>query len=176
MELNVSQLLMEPSGSSREYPLDDPLLLPERQDFVRVLGTVAMLRTNKSIWVSAALHSALESQCGRCLAEYSHPIQFQLEEEYIPSLNPLTGARVTPPSDGSDFYLIDENHILDLTEPVREYVMMEDPMKPLCKPDCAGLCAGCGADLNHEQCDCEAARDARWGPLLELMSGAAESD
>ena len=140
MELNVSQLLMEPSGSSREYQLDDPLLLPERHDYVRVFGTVGMMRTNKSIWVSAALHSALESECGRCLTQYSHPIQFQLEEEYIPSLNPLTGAWVTPPSDGSDYYLIDENHILDLTDPVTEYVMMEDPMKPLCKPNCAGLC------------------------------------
>jgi uncharacterized protein len=176
MELNVSQLLMEPSGASREYQLDDPLLLPDNHDAVRVLGTVAMLRTNKSIWVSAALRSDVECECGRCLTRYSHPIHFQLEEEYIPSLNPLTGARVTPPSDGSDYYLIDENHILDLTEPVREYVMMEDPMKPLCRPECAGLCAGCGSDLNYEQCDCEAARDARWGPLLELISGGAETD
>jgi uncharacterized protein len=176
MELNVSQLLMEPSGSSREYQLDDPLLMPDRHDALRVLGTVAMMRTNKSIWVSAELRSALECECGRCLTGYSHPIQFQLEEEYIPSLNPLTGARVAPPSDGSDYYLIDDNHILDLTEPVREYVVMADPMKPLCRPDCAGLCAGCGSDLNYEQCDCEAARDARWGPLLELISGGAETD
>ena len=181
MELNVSQLLMEPSGSSREYRLDDPLLLPDSHDAIIVAGTVAMLRTNKSIWVSAALSSALECECGRCLARYSHPIQFQLEEEYIPSLNPLTGARVAPPSalrqaQERDYYLIDDNHILDLTEPVREYVMMEDPMKPLCMPDCAGLCAGCGSDLNRERCDCEAVRDARWGPLLELMSGAAETD
>ena len=65
MELNVSQLLMEPSGSSREYQLDDPLLLPDSHDAVRVSGTVAMLRTNKSVWVSAALRSDLECECGR---------------------------------------------------------------------------------------------------------------
>ena len=176
MELNVSQLLMKPSGSRREYDLDDPLLLDDKRGSIRIRGIAHLLRTNKSIWVSAGLRSELDSQCGRCLTSYSHPIHFQLEEEYIPTQNPLTGGRVTPPSDGSDYYLIDENHILDLSAPVREYVMFEDPMKPLCRQTCAGICAECGADLNEAQCSCAAPRDARWGPLLELISGSVDSD
>ena len=176
MELNVSQLLMEPSGSSREYALDDPLLLDGSYGNVRIRGAVSLLRTNKSVWVSAKLRSALDSECGRCLAPYSHPIQFELEEEYFPTLNPLTGGRAEPPDEDGDYYLIDERHTLDLAEPVRESVMMAEPMKPLCSQDCAGLCARCGADLNRARCECEPARDARWGPLLEMMSAAADTD
>ena len=171
MELNVSQLLMEPSGSSREYELDDPLLLDGGYGSVAIRGAVSLLRTNKSVWVSARLRSALDSECGRCLIRYSHPIRFELEEEYFPILNPMTGGRAELPDDDSDYYLIDERHTLDLSEPVRECVMMSEPMKPLCREDCAGLCPRCGADLNRTRCGCEPVRDARWGPLLEMMNG-----
>ena len=176
MELNVSQLLMEPSGSRREYELDDPLRLCDSRGILIIRGKVSLLRTTKSIWVSAGLRSTLECECGRCLIRYGHPIHFQLEEEFIPTLNPLTGGRVQPPADGSDFYLIDENHILDLSDPVREYVTMADPMKPLCRQECAGLCVDCGSDLNQTQCACETPIDARWGPLLDLMPGAVDTD
>ena len=176
MELNVSQLLMEPSGSCREYELDDPLAMDGISEELIIRGAVKLMRTNKSIWVSADLRSDLECQCGRCLELYRHPVQFQLEEEYIPILNPLTGARVSPPRDGSDYYLIDENHILDLAPPVREYIIIADPMKPLCSQECAGLCADCGADLNHFRCDCEAVPDQRWAPLLQLISDHADDD
>ena len=68
MELNVSQLLMQPSGSSREYHLDEIANLTEDIRGARIRGRVNLLRTNKSVWVSAALDSAIDSECGRCLA------------------------------------------------------------------------------------------------------------
>ncbi len=55
MELNVSQLLMQPSGSSREYSLDEVVSLAEDIREARIQGRVSLLRTNKSVWVSAAL-------------------------------------------------------------------------------------------------------------------------
>ena len=176
MELNVSQLLMEPSGSSREYPIDEPFELAGNLGSTRIHGVVNLLRTNKSVWVSAGLDSTLDCECGRCLKPYDHSVRLQIEEEFIPKRNPLTGARVTPPADGSDYYLIDENHILDLSDVVQEYAVMVFPMKPLCSRECAGLCPSCGRDLNHIRCDCEAPRDARWGPLLELMTSPEGSD
>ena len=176
MELNVSQLLMEPSGSSREYPLDEALPLRENPGTGRFRGIVNLVRTNKSIWVSAGLDSALDSECGRCLTPYSHPIHLDVEAEYIPIFNPLTGARVRPPSDDTDYFLISESHILDLTEVVSEYAIMAIPMKPLCRQDCAGLCSTCGSDLNRTQCACESRVDPRWGPLLDLISGTIETD
>lgn len=176
MELNVSQLLMEPSGSSREYHIDEWRELAEGFGASRIWGAVSLLRTNKSVWASAALQSDLDAECGRCLTPYSHPIRLQVEEEYVPTLNPLTGARPPLPPDDSDYYLIDESHTLDLTDAVREYAIMAAPMKPLCRPDCSGLCAGCGANLNAARCGCEETADARWGPLLALKRQAAAAE
>ena len=177
MELNVSQLLMQPSGSSREYHLDEIANLTEDIRGVRIRGSVRLLRTNKSVWVSATLNSAIDSECGRCLIPFSYPIHLEIEEEFVPTLNPMTGAKVSPPDDDDkDYCTIDENHILDLTGTVREYTIMALPMKPLCDHQCAGLCPTCGLDLNNNVCSCEAPIDARWGPLLELMSVAPDKN
>ena len=172
MELNVSQLLMEPSGSSREYRIDEWRELAEGFGASRVRGVVSLLRTNKSVWASAALRSDLPAECARCLAPCNYPMRLQVEAEYIPTLNPLTGAR-TPPAekdDGDgDTFIIDETHTLDLARAVREYAVMAEPMKPLCRPECSGLCADCGANLNVADCACDSPADPRWGPLLALM-------
>ena len=168
MELNVSQLLRDPSGSSRLYELDDMIDLVENFGDVRIYGIVDLLRTNRSIWVSAALNSTIDSECGRCLAYYPHEIHVDVQEEFIPVLNPMTGERVRMAPEDSDVCLIDENHILDMTSVVREYATMAAPMKPLCDMDCVGLCANCGADLNRMNCDCGIPIDPRWSPLLQL--------
>lgn len=175
MEFNVSQLLMQPSGSSREYQLDDVADIAADIRGVRIQGTVSLLRTNKSVWVSAKLFSAIDSECGRCLTPFSHPVHLEIEEEFVATLNPKTGAKTPPPNDDDkDYCLIDENHILDLTGTVREYAIMALPMKPLCDSRCAGICSNCGTNLNEHSCSCEIPKDARWGPLLELMSARVE--
>ncbi len=175
MELNVSQLLMQPSGSSREYRLDEVVNLTEDIRGARIQGLVNLLRTNKSVWVSAALDFGIDSECGRCLAPFSHAVHLEIEEEFVPTLNPLTGVRPPLPDDNDkDYYVIDESHILDLTGTVIEYTIMALPMKPLCDHQCAGLCSICGADLNRSECPCESPIDTRWSPLLELMSGTPQ--
>ena len=167
MELNVSQLLMEPSGASRRYDLDDSIDFVENFGSVSIRGSVNLLRTNKSIWVSAALHSTIDSECGRCLAYYPHPVHLEVQEEYVPFLIPVTGERIVPP-EGSDICMIDDNHILDLTSVVREYATLAAPMKPLCAQECLGLCTHCGSDLNRTDCGCDMPIDPRWSPLLQL--------
>lgn len=43
---------------------------------------------------------------------------------------------------------------VDVTEDLREVMILSHPLKYLCREDCKGLCAGCGANLNKEQCRC----------------------
>jgi uncharacterized protein len=66
-------------------------------------------------------------------------------------------------------FTIDEHHILDLTEGIRQYALMAIPMKPLCNKDCAGLCQKCGQNLNQGKCNCPAEEiDPRWSKLAGL--------
>ena len=175
MVMNVAQLLMEPSGSRREYQLDEKISLIDDAAEQQVTGRVTLLRTKKSIWVSAELTSQVDCECGRCLIPISQPIEIGLEEEFFPVLNPATGAREQPLHEDGEHLYIDEKHTLDLRETLREYASMVVPMKPLCRPECAGLCQNCGANLNESSCVCdEAPRDPRWHALLEAASTAPD--
>ena len=54
---------------------------------------------------------------------------------------------------------------VDLEPMVREQCLLGLPLRPLCKPDCRGLCSHCGANLNEGPCGCPPERDERWAAL-----------
>jgi uncharacterized protein len=59
---------------------------------------------------------------------------------------------------------------LDITDDIRDTLLLALPMKMLCTEDCRGLCAGCGANLNEEPCRCAASgADPRWEALRKLL-------
>ncbi len=74
---------------------------------------------------------------------------------FYPSIDILTGLpQGLPEEDASSSFTIDEHHILDTSEMIRQYCLLAIPMKPLCRVDCAGLCPDCGANLNENKCQC----------------------
>jgi uncharacterized protein len=80
----------------------------------------------------------------------------------------VTGMPLPVPS--PDAFTIDAHHILDLSEAVRQYTVINIPMKPLCKPNCAGLCPQCGANRNEAPCQCPQEQgDPRWAVLQQLL-------
>ena len=65
---------------------------------------------------------------------------------------------------------LDDKHDLDMQDVIRQYVLTEVPIKPLCFKECQGLCPECGTDLNEEKCKCEVGSvDPRWGFLADLL-------
>lgn len=135
----------------------------------RVSGKVKLLKTDKGVWVSASLESHMASTCSRCLVEYTQPVSIVIEEEFFPRSVALPrGLEVSEESLG-----IDENNILDLTDTVRQYLLIGAPYRLLCSEECLGICAGCGGDMNMYQCRCEGTGgtdriDSQWDGLLEL--------
>ena len=57
-------------------------------------------------------------------------------------------------SSGEDYVLAHDGRVLDLTEAVREQVLLALPMVLLCRPDCAGICPRCGTNRNAANCSC----------------------
>lgn len=157
--------------------MDERLDLNEGSGSERVSGQVSLLRTSKSIWVSASLDANVANQCGRCLMPFGESVHMDVEEEFFPILDPTTGARMAPEDIDADTLFIDQQQMLDLKPTIREYASMALSMKPLCEPDCAGLCSSCGVNLNHRECACEnSSRDPRWGVLLDLArNGPSQS-
>ena len=171
MHINVSQLMREPSGSSRSVEVDESVSLESGVGPIRVRGTVGLMRTDRGVWVSASLRSEVPCVCSRCLDELAQPISINIEEEFLPLVEPATNSKVVPLGEVEENLNIDEHNILDLAEAVRDYAALNTPMKPMCSSECLGICLRCGVNLNDVPCACDQAqRDSRWSALLELTS------
>lgn len=164
VRINVAQLLKQAVGSSKEYAVDEPA----QAERGPVRGGVKLTRTSRSILVTGRLETTVGLDCSRCLEGFEAPLALDIEEEYFPSVDVLTGEPLPAPEEEGAF-TIDQNHILDLEEAIRQYTILAQPMKPICRPDCAGLCPECGANLNKGACQCPTARpDPRWDKLEAL--------
>jgi uncharacterized protein len=168
VQINVSQLLQESIGSTRAYEINEAAdIIGDGKEYA-VKGNCRLLRTQRSILVKCKLKTAVELSCCRCLGRFRQPLEIEFEEEYFPTVDVNTGATLSPPEEASVF-TIDEYHILDLAEGIRQYALIALPMKALCDENCAGLCPKCGKNLNQGKCDCPADdTDPRWSKLAEL--------
>ena len=169
MQINVSQLLREPIGSTRYYQINEVADISGDGKGCLVQGEVRLLRIQRSILVKCELSTDVELTCSRCLNLFRHPLTLNFEEEFLPTIDIVSGAPMPLPEEAGAF-TIDEHHILDLTEAIQQYILMTIPMKPLCREDCAGLCQNCGHNLNQGRCDCPVqSTDPRWSELTKLL-------
>jgi uncharacterized protein len=171
---NVSQLLREEFGSRREHQFTEPLLpLADGEDLRDIVGTARFTRTEGGVYIEVHASGVVSTTCMRCLQPAQVAITTDFAEQYRATFDVTTGARIpieTAADEDDDSFVIDERHFLDVGDALREYAILEMPMRPLCKPECLGLCAGCGVDLNVEACRCrETPVDDRFAALQALL-------
>ncbi len=119
------------------------------------------------IQVTATVTAPWSGECRRCLKPVGGHLVAHVREVYRP--RPPGEA---PDEDEETYPLSGE--LLDLRPLVRDAILLELPIAPLCREDCAGLCPTCGADRNDGACGCPpAAADPRWAALDVLREGAA---
>lgn len=167
MQINVLRELRQRLGSVTSYDVDETTVRLGDILLQEVKGSLTLLRTDQGLLVSLNGTAEMPERCARCLREATVVVDIKLEEEYLPVVDAATGARLHPPED-DDKFRIGPDFLLDLREGLRQYVLMSEPLKPLCRPDCAGLCPDCGTDLNERQCECAHDQDARWGALAAI--------
>ena len=171
-QANVSELLQEGIGSIQEYALDEKATIAGGQSHLR--GEITLIRTDRGVLVRGVVASEIRLTCSRCLAESRLPIMLNIAEEYLPVTDLQSGAALPEPEGPANFK-IDEHHVIDLTEAIRQYAEMKIPMKPLCRDNCAGLCPSCGKNLNEDNCNCRGQEtDPRWAALLKARAAGKE--
>lgn len=170
MEFNVAQLLKATVGDSRVYDVNEDIgSLDETPTKAPITGVVRLVRMPRTILVEANLKTVVVLSCSRCLEEMVQPVTIKFTEEYEPSIDINTGLAIET-EDDDDRFRIDENHVLDLTEAVREYGLLALPMQPICRVDCKGLCPKCGQNRNSVECGCSSGiTDGRLAKLQELL-------
>ncbi|HYN63853.1 MAG TPA: DUF177 domain-containing protein [Candidatus Limnocylindrales bacterium] len=148
---NVAGLLRELAGAVRDHRLRDRYLSlhPDIELAGPMNGTLRFQRTNRGVLVRGNLEAPVRRTCARCLEAFVEPASISISEEYLPSIDPETGAAVERDPGDESVQLIDEHHEIDLEPVLRDEFALAEPMHPLCKPDCPGLCAECGERLGE---------------------------
>jgi len=179
MRYNVSQLLKELAGASRRRDLSGEIsgLDEHNPGAVSVSGTIDLVRTPRGILVTGRASAELIEPCRRCLELAKLPVSVEIEEEYVPSVDIETGTLLSLADDVDPELVIDEQHTLDLTQVVREYLIVAGTNNGLCREDCGGLCPQCGQNLNLGDCGCETDDiDPRWAKLASILTDEAQEN
>jgi uncharacterized protein len=176
MIFNVAQLMKSLVGTSLTADISEGhVQLDEDLHIVGpIVGHVRMRRVDQGLLVDGWVDLTLEQTCSRCLKQFEQPMHVAFEERFYPTLDVVTGVAL-PPIEEDEVFPIDEHHELDLTEAIRQNVLLAIPMVTLCNPDCAGLCSQCGHDLNLGPCQCKPETDARLSILETLLQNQSQA-
>lgn len=176
--------IMKPATISLDAVLDEPLRFAaplhvglealDREPLLAISPleiSGEVMRIDGGYALSARLVYDGQLECSRCLAAYP----FREDETFSLVLyprKPAAGEDVELAKDDLDALYYDEP-VIALAPIAEERVQMALPMKPLCRPDCKGLCVECGKDLNQGPCGCtHEAADPRWEALRALKEKA----
>ncbi|HUU46092.1 MAG TPA: DUF177 domain-containing protein [Acidobacteriota bacterium] len=118
--------------------------------------------------------TGVTATCVRCLEDF--PIS--VAESFRVVIRLVPNAEAGADAGDENFFLVPNNEpVWNSGDLFRELILLALPVNPLCREDCAGLCAGCGRNLNSEGCVCaDKPADGPLGRLKGLLNGAGESD
>jgi uncharacterized protein len=161
LRLNVGFIIHETVGYSRKFDFNTPTLhLPPDLNLTNLAGEVTFSRTQEGLLAQAIFNARTEVECGRCLSPAVISLTTHFSELFVFPSHVREETDLTLPDTG----------IIDLSPMLREYLLLEIPINPVCRPDCRGLCPVCGENLNIVQCNhTQQSIDPRFSSLYSLL-------
>lgn len=145
--LKVSSLLLEDVGSFRTVKVElSSLPLDEQFLATNVSADIRLTRLNNSVLAQGSANGVVEMECVRCLNLFEQPFKVRFTEQFRQTTDILDGRGSSSPreddewdeSDNELAFEINDAHELDLTELLRQWIVLALPMTPNCGPDCPG--------------------------------------
>lgn len=126
---------------------------------------VALDKTTRQIYLRADVATRARCICDRCTDEFEQELANKYNVFYL--YDDQSGADLTP----EDTQIIQPDTVyLELSEDVRQFVLLSLPLKLLCREECKGLCPRCGTNWNTARCDCkQESADSPWQGLEKLL-------
>jgi len=140
--INVGFIIHEEVGYSHEIPFELEKVKLDDLELQNLIGVITFGRTPQGLVVQGNFSADTKIECVRCLKEFKYPLQWEITELYAFNKKSVSESELLVPDDA---------HI-DLAPLIREYALLEIPIKPLHDPNCKGLCIECGQDLNIKDC------------------------
>jgi len=136
------------------------------RDLVRVRLTIQQI--GEEFFCQGQVVAPVEEECDRCLTLFKDELTNDVS--FIVKIGEEKSNLTTDDESENVIYLKPGEHVVDLRDLVREAIILALPIKPLCDPECKGLCPQCGANLNEETCECKIEEyDTRWEGLKDLL-------
>ena len=171
LRLDVSYLVKGSPGTYKEFEFNFPQLsFSPDLTLVDILGKISVSVTEDGVVAEGKLAALTQLACSRCLKNFWQPINIDFTEMFSahPAGNP--GSELGEqqlPADGS----------IDLTPIIRDYAILDIPIRQLCAEDCKGLCPVCGMNRNQEDCGHrQVSIDPRMAELQKLLENEDLSD
>jgi len=160
--------ISQPSTGLHEYHLTSyPSDIGLESNFKKMVDIkVALDKTPRQIFLKAHIHSSGVFTCDRCVDEFEQHIEnsytmFYVYHDLDPGKYDAHEVQVISP----------DTAYIDLTEDIRQTIMLAVPLKLLCREECKGLCPRCGTNLNHEMCSCQVeTENSHWQDLKDLLN------
>lgn len=169
-------------GGGRIDRQDPPEAFDSTDEDFKVVAPVVfgadVRKDEEKVRVTGRVTTELEVACSRCLEPFRIPVDSAFALLYLPASSEASSIS------GDDHQLEDEDanasyyedETIDLAQLMREQFYLALPMKPLCRPDCQGLCPVCGTNRNVATCSCETGWvDPRMDALRHLRGPKTDS-
>lgn len=148
MKIDVKKLVCGPIGQKETAAIE---LYKEQfdDDFLaeRIKGELKIIKLEPDILAEFDGFAFVNIACDRCLENYKIRLPIKFKQIYVASKEDVNDGKLP----------IEKNFHIDILEPIRQEVIINVPIKKLCRINCAGICDSCGINLNQEKCQCKKA-------------------
>jgi uncharacterized protein len=143
MYLDLMDVLRSPGAAIERKIAIPPTTLDDVELVAPVEGEIRATNARQNIVVSGRAHTEVKLECARCLESYAQPLDLELEASAPLSYFRTRLGEQKEDENGEDpddeMVAIFDSHTVDVLELIRQAVVLQAPLKPLCSPDCAGL-------------------------------------
>ena len=115
----------------------------------------SLTRIGDDVYLKGKVMTDVVASCSRCLDTLSYPISSDLKSHFVPSDDRCVSAGEVELHASDIDTEVYENQQIDLTQSVRDGILLAVPVICLCKENCKGICSQCGKNLNQGLCKCE---------------------
>ena len=115
----------------------------------------SLTRIDDDVYLKGTVMTSVVASCSRCLDTLSYPIDSDLKSHFVPSHDRYTSERDVELHASDIDAEVYENQQIDLTQSIRDSILLAVPVICLCKENCKGICSQCGKNLNQGLCKCE---------------------
>ena len=144
LRLNVGFLINQSVGSSRDFYFDlASLFLEPDLNLNNLTGQARISRTPQGLLVQVKMQATMLADCVRCLTSLEQLLNTDFTELFAFSIRTITESEL----------ILSEDGFIDLGPLLREYMVLEMPINPLCHPGCQSICPVCGeahSDQAHQ--------------------------